>query len=105
MSCLFSCPSSLLPPGPLLLHGPENQLNPGQASGLGAEAEVAPPTPDVDLLLECTFSYMLNSVENDGLEPEEEFLSPRIGPEEEEVGQNWTKQQLSVFFLLLQQQT
>lgn len=48
----------------------------------------------MDLLLECTFSYMLNSVENDGLEPEEQFLSPRIGPEEEEVGQNWTKQQL-----------
>lgn len=45
----------------------------------------------MDLLLECTFSYMQNTDENDGqeLQPmeeqEEEFLSPLIGPEEEEV--------------------
>lgn len=87
---MISCPSSLLPPGSLLLNGLENQLNPGQASGPGAEAEVVPPTPDVDLLLECTFSYMHNSEEDDGQEqqpmeePVDEFLSHLIGPEEEE---------------------
>lgn len=81
----FCCLSSFLPPGSLIFHGPENQLKPG------AETEVVPPTPDVDLLLECTFSYMQNTDENDGqeLQPmeeqEEEFLSPLIGPEEEEV--------------------
>ncbi|XP_044021552.1 tectonin beta-propeller repeat-containing protein 2 [Siniperca chuatsi] len=81
---------SLRPPGSLLLQGLENQLNPGKASGPGAEAEVVPPTPDVDLLLECTFSYMHNTVEDDGQEQqpmeeqEDEFLSPLIGPEEEE---------------------
>ncbi|XP_038584234.1 tectonin beta-propeller repeat-containing protein 2 isoform X1 [Micropterus salmoides] len=74
---------SLLPPGSLLLQGLE-------ASGPGAEAEVVPPTPDVDLLLECTFSYMHNAEEEDGQEQqpmeeqEDEFLSPLIGPEEEE---------------------
>lgn len=80
---MLSFPSSHLPPGRLLLHGLEKQLNPGQASALGAETEVAPLTPNVDLLLECTFSYMRNSEENDGPEPQEEFLSPLIGPEEE----------------------
>ncbi|XP_045917907.1 tectonin beta-propeller repeat-containing protein 2 isoform X3 [Micropterus dolomieu] len=74
---------SLLPPGSLLLQGLE-------ASGPGAEAEVVPPTPDVDLLLECTFSYMHNAEEEDGQEQqpmeeqEDEFLSPLIGPEEED---------------------
>ncbi|XP_051250468.1 tectonin beta-propeller repeat-containing protein 2 isoform X4 [Dicentrarchus labrax] len=81
---------SLLPPGSLLLQGLENQLTPGKASGPGAEAEVVPPTPDVDLLLECTFSYMHNTEEEDGQEQqpmeeqEDEFLSPLIGPDEEE---------------------
>lgn len=50
---------------------------------MGAETEVGPLTPNVDLLLECTFSYMCNSEENDEPEPQEEFLSPLIGPEEE----------------------
>lgn len=50
---------------------------------MGAETEVGPLTPNVDLLLECTFSYMRNSEENDEPEPQEEFLSPLIGPEEE----------------------
>ncbi|XP_008294911.1 tectonin beta-propeller repeat-containing protein 2 [Stegastes partitus] len=81
---------SILPPGSLLLQGLENQLNPGKASGPGSAADVVPPTPDVDLLLECTFSYMHNSEEDDGLEQqpmeeqEDEFLSPLIGPEEDE---------------------
>ncbi|XP_054862089.1 tectonin beta-propeller repeat-containing protein 2 [Amphiprion ocellaris] len=81
---------SVLPPGSLLLQGLENQLNPRKASGPGSDANVVPPTPDVDLLLECTFSYMHNSEEDDGLEQqpmeeqEDEFLSPLIGPEEEE---------------------
>ncbi|XP_041668952.1 tectonin beta-propeller repeat-containing protein 2 [Cheilinus undulatus] len=83
-------PSSLLPPDSLLLQGLEDQLNPGKVSGPGAEGEVVPPTPDVDLLLECTFSYMHNTEEDDGQEQrpmeeqEDEFLSPLIGPEEEE---------------------
>ncbi|XP_059208649.1 tectonin beta-propeller repeat-containing protein 2 [Centropristis striata] len=79
---------SLLPPGSLLLQSPENQLNPGKAPGPGPGAEVAPPTPDVDLLLECTFSYMHNTEEEEEQqlmeEQEDEFLSPLIGPEEDE---------------------
>lgn len=80
--------SSALPPRPLLLHGIENQQIVGEASGPGSE-EVVPPTPDVDLLLECTFSYMHSSEEDKEehqpmKEHEEEFLSPLIGPEEEE---------------------
>ncbi|CAL8288012.1 unnamed protein product [Gadus morhua 'NCC'] len=50
-----------------------------------------PPTPDVDLLLECSFSYLQASQDPppgpDLLpngEDDEEFLSPLIGPEEEE---------------------
>ncbi|KAM9341628.1 tectonin beta-propeller repeat-containing protein 2 [Symphorus nematophorus] len=71
--------------GSLLLQGLDNQ---GQ--GPGTETEVVPPTPDVDLLLECTFSYMQNTEEDDGQEQqpmeeqEDEFLSPLIGPEDEE---------------------
>ncbi|XP_029973409.1 tectonin beta-propeller repeat-containing protein 2 isoform X1 [Salarias fasciatus] len=66
------------------------QLDTGQTSGPGPETQAVPPTPDVDLLLECTFSYMHKSEEDDGQEqqpmeePEDEFLSPLIGPEEEE---------------------
>ncbi|XP_034432102.1 tectonin beta-propeller repeat-containing protein 2 isoform X11 [Hippoglossus hippoglossus] len=77
---------SILPPGSLLLQGPEKQMITGKAS----EAEVIPPTPDVDLLLECTFSYMQNADEDDGQEqqPLEEqddgYLSPLIGPEAED---------------------
>lgn len=49
-----------------------------------------PPTPDVDLLLECTFSYMHNSEEDNMQEqrpmeePEDDILSPLIAPEEGE---------------------
>ncbi|XP_075963363.1 tectonin beta-propeller repeat-containing protein 2 isoform X1 [Anarhichas minor] len=77
--------------GSLLFQGLEN---PEKASGPGpgAEAEVVPPTPDVDLLLECTFSYLHNAEEEDDdgqeqqpmEEQEDEFMSPLIGPEEEE---------------------
>ncbi|KAM6969632.1 tectonin beta-propeller repeat-containing protein 2 [Tautogolabrus adspersus] len=79
--------SSLLPSGSLFLQGLEN---PGKVCAPGAEGEVVPPTPDVDLLLECTFSYMHNTEDDDGQEQqpmeehEDEFLSPLIGPEEEE---------------------
>uniref|UniRef100_A0A3B4U5H4 Tectonin beta-propeller repeat containing 2 n=1 Tax=Seriola dumerili TaxID=41447 RepID=A0A3B4U5H4_SERDU len=78
---------SLLPPVSLFLQGLENKQIPGKSSG---PEEVVPPTPDVDLLLECTFSYMHNTEEDDGQEQqpmkeqENEFLSPLIGPEEEE---------------------
>ncbi|XP_069392362.1 tectonin beta-propeller repeat-containing protein 2 [Paralichthys olivaceus] len=77
---------SILPPGSLLLQSPEKQMVTGKAS----EAEVIPPTPDVDLLLECTFSYMQNPEEEDGQEQQpleeqdDEYLSPLIGPEEED---------------------
>lgn len=85
---LSSCPSCLLPPGSLLLQ--ENQLALRQAADPAAGAEVVPLTPNVDLLLECTFAYMHRSEEEDGQEqqpleePEDEFLSPLIGPDEEE---------------------
>lgn len=86
---LSSCPSCLLPPGSLLLQ--ENQLALRQAADPAAGAEVVPLTPNVDLLLECTFAYMHKSEEEeDGQEqqpleePEDEFLSPLIGPDEEE---------------------
>ncbi|TKS86229.1 Tectonin beta-propeller repeat-containing protein 2 WD repeat-containing protein KIAA0329/KIAA0297 [Collichthys lucidus] len=81
---------SLLPPGSLLFQSLENQRNQGKGSGPCPDAEVVPPTPDVDLLLECTFSYMHNTEEEDGQEQqpmeeqEDEFLSPLIGPEEKE---------------------
>lgn len=80
VSTLISCPSSNLHPGPLLLQGVETQLGP----------EVVPPTPDVDLLLECTFSYMHKTEEDDGQEQqpmeeqEDDYLNPLIGPEEAE---------------------
>ena len=69
----------------------KNELNSEEASGPGSEADVVPLTPDVDLLLACTFSYMHRSGEDNGLkeqpveEQEEEFLSPLIGPQEETV--------------------
>ncbi|XP_026164144.1 tectonin beta-propeller repeat-containing protein 2 isoform X2 [Mastacembelus armatus] len=79
--------SGSLFPGSLLFQGLEN---PGEKSGPGPEAEAIPPTPDVDLLLECTFSYMHNTEVDDRLvlqpmeEQVDEFLSPLIGPQEEE---------------------
>uniref|UniRef100_A0A3Q3JGY5 Tectonin beta-propeller repeat containing 2 n=1 Tax=Monopterus albus TaxID=43700 RepID=A0A3Q3JGY5_MONAL len=77
--------------GSLVLQGLETQLNPGMSSGPGLETEVVPSTPDVDLLLECTFSYMHNTEEEQAgqeqqpmEDQEEEFLSPLTGTEEEE---------------------
>ncbi|KAM9842814.1 tectonin beta-propeller repeat-containing protein 2 [Aulostomus maculatus] len=79
---------SLLP-GSMCLQGLETHVVPGKTSVLGPEAEV-PQTPDVDLLLECTFSYMHKTDQDDEQEQqpmeeqEDEFLSPLIGPDEEE---------------------
>ncbi|KAM7402828.1 hypothetical protein PAMA_003650 [Pampus argenteus] len=76
---------SRLPPDSLLLQGLEHQLNPEKA-----DAEVVPPTPDVDMLLECTFSYMHTTDEDGGQEQqpmeeqEDQFLSPLIGTDEKE---------------------
>lgn len=69
--------------------------DPGKASDPGTEVD--PLALNVDLLLECTFSYMHNTEENDEQEqqPMEEqeggFLSPLIGPEEkvDEVIHTW----------------
>lgn len=88
MTCPLSVRSSRLPPGSLLLHGLQPPP-PDEASAPGPDAEAVPPTPDVDLLLECTFSYM-HATGDDAQEEqpmeeqEDEFLSPLIGPEEEE---------------------
>ncbi|XP_068607933.1 tectonin beta-propeller repeat-containing protein 2 [Brachionichthys hirsutus] len=83
-----SSSGSLLLPDTLSIQCLETQLEPGKDPGPGADGGVTPPTPDVDLLLECTFSYMHNPEEEDGQEQhameEDEFLSPLIGPEEEE---------------------
>ncbi|XP_028250640.1 tectonin beta-propeller repeat-containing protein 2 isoform X2 [Parambassis ranga] len=85
-----SCQSgSVLPPCSLILQGLEDQLNQAKVSCPRPEAAGVPPTPDVDLLLECTFSYMHNSEEDNmqeqnQMEPEDDFLSPLIGPEEGE---------------------
>ncbi|XP_068455880.1 tectonin beta-propeller repeat-containing protein 2 isoform X1 [Clinocottus analis] len=72
--------------GAMLHHGMQIL---GEASGPGTEPEPGPQTPDVDLLLECTFSYMHNT-EEEGQEQQpmeeqqDQLLSPLIGPEEEE---------------------
>lgn len=49
--------SSIPNTGPLLLSGLKNQQNPVKAPKDGSVADPIPPTPDVDQLLECTFSY------------------------------------------------
>ncbi|XP_068194967.1 tectonin beta-propeller repeat-containing protein 2 [Antennarius striatus] len=85
-----SSSGSLLLPDSLHIQGLENQPDPEK--GLSSEVEAIPPTPDVDLLLECTFSYMHNTEEEEEEEDrqeqhameEDEFLSPLIGPEDEE---------------------
>ncbi|XP_053700425.1 tectonin beta-propeller repeat-containing protein 2 [Synchiropus splendidus] len=68
-----SCP----PAGTMLIQGLQDQHTQGQEATAGAQAL----TPDVDLLLECTFSYLHNDEKQ---EMEDELLSPLIGPEEEE---------------------
>ncbi|XP_067334852.1 tectonin beta-propeller repeat-containing protein 2 isoform X2 [Channa argus] len=85
-----SNPSGSLLPVSLLLQGLENQLSAGNASAPCPGEEVVPLTPDVDLLLECTFSYMHNTEDDGGqeqeplVEQENEFLTPLVRPEEEE---------------------
>ncbi|MED6274553.1 hypothetical protein CHARACLAT_017644, partial [Characodon lateralis] len=49
---------SIVKTGSLLLSGLKNDQNPETAQNNGSEADVIPPTPDVDQLLECTFAYM-----------------------------------------------
>ncbi|XP_017293169.1 tectonin beta-propeller repeat-containing protein 2 [Kryptolebias marmoratus] len=66
----FRQPDSIPDSSSLLLHG----LNPGRTSDPCSEEPAGLPTPDVDQLLECSFSYMKKSEEDE--EQEEEFLSP-----------------------------
>nr|XP_043904060.1 tectonin beta-propeller repeat-containing protein 2 [Solea senegalensis]XP_043904061.1 tectonin beta-propeller repeat-containing protein 2 [Solea senegalensis] len=70
--------------------GPELDLcssNPPPSLRTG-NPEGVPQTPDVDVLLDCTFSYMHTTEDNDGQrqqpveEQEEEYLSPLFGQEE-----------------------
>lgn len=80
-------------PESLFLQSLEEQKKPKHSSD--SSLEVVPVTPDVDLLLQCSFSYMHQAEESERQEqhlfekPEasEDLLSP-IGPEEdkEEVG-------------------
>lgn len=85
---VFSHPRSVCPES-LLFHS----LEEGKGANHCSESalEVGPVTPDVDLLLQCSFSYMHQGAECDGQEqkeqPEEAFLDP-TAPEEdqEEVG-------------------
>eukprot|EP00066_Takifugu_rubripes_P028769 XP_011618035.1 PREDICTED: tectonin beta-propeller repeat-containing protein 2 [Takifugu rubripes] len=78
-------------PESLFFQSLEEQKKPKQSSD--SSLEVVPVTPDVDLLLQCSFSYMHQGEEGASQEqqlcekPEETFLDP-TGPEEdkEEVG-------------------
>ncbi|XP_037342763.2 tectonin beta-propeller repeat-containing protein 2 isoform X2 [Pungitius pungitius] len=78
--------SSTKQSGSLLLQSLQDQ---GKASDPDPGTEAGPLALNVDLLLECTFSYMHNTEKNEEQEqqPMEEqeggFLSPLIGPEEE----------------------
>ncbi|KAM4723575.1 tectonin beta-propeller repeat-containing protein 2 isoform 1-T3 [Anableps anableps] len=60
----FNQSGSILNTRSLLLPGLENKQNPDRAQKDGSDADGIPPTPDVDQLLECTFSYM--KAEDDG---------------------------------------
>ncbi|RVE57688.1 hypothetical protein OJAV_G00218650 [Oryzias javanicus] len=75
---MFSSSSALLP---------GLELDPGKSSGPSSYADV-PPTPDVDLLLDCTFSYMQRSEEEAAperpVEEEEEFQSPLTETKQED---------------------
>lgn len=87
---MFFCPRSSRPES-LFFQSLEEQKKPKQSSD--SSLEVVPATPDVDLLLQCSFSYMHQGEERASQEqqlcekPEETFLDP-TGPEEdqEEVG-------------------
>ncbi|XP_010891212.4 tectonin beta-propeller repeat-containing protein 2 isoform X2 [Esox lucius] len=73
-----SCPT-LLP-----IQGMEYQSYPESGKGPSAtNKEGEAPTPDVDLLLECTFAYMQTSETQDRMEQEDDdFLSPLIEPDD-----------------------
>lgn len=87
---VFFCPRSSRPES-LFFQSLEEQKKPKHSSD--SSLEVVPITPDVDLLLQCSFSYMRQGEERASQEqqlcekPEETFLDP-TGPEEdkEEVG-------------------
>lgn len=87
---VFSCPRSSRPES-LNFQSLEEQKKPKHSSD--SSLEVVPITPDVDLLLQCSFSYMHQGEERASQEqqlcekPEETLLDP-TGPEEdkEEVG-------------------
>lgn len=83
---------SVLPPGSLPLQGDPADLGPARGPS-GSDSDPVPLTPNVDLLLECNFAYMHRGEDDDDedgqetqlfQDPEDEFLSPLIGPEEEE---------------------
>lgn len=80
---LFLCLRSICPES-LFFPGLEEEKKPNHSSDSTLEL-----SPDVDLLLQCSFSYMHQGAECDGQEqkPEEDLLN-RAGPEEdkEEVG-------------------
>ncbi|CAF89620.1 unnamed protein product [Tetraodon nigroviridis] len=67
----------------LFLQSLEEEQKPKDSSD--SASEVVPVTPDVDLLLQCSFSYMHRGAECDDQEqiPEERFLNS-TGPEDEE---------------------
>ncbi|XP_038156812.1 tectonin beta-propeller repeat-containing protein 2 [Cyprinodon tularosa] len=73
-------PSSTPNPGSLLLSAPKDEQNPERAQRGVSEEDDLPPTPDVDELLECTFSYM--KAEDDGAEqqPDEDRKFPCSPP-------------------------
>ncbi|XP_061599817.1 tectonin beta-propeller repeat-containing protein 2 [Cololabis saira] len=76
--------------GSVVFQDRQMDLNLEKASGPGPEAEGVPPTPDVDLLLECTFSYMHKAEDDDGhkqqpVEEQEMFCNLLTGTEQEPV--------------------
>ncbi|KAL0969727.1 hypothetical protein UPYG_G00231480 [Umbra pygmaea] len=71
-----SCPT-LLP-----LQEMECQSYPDNGNDLRADNKGAASTPDVDLLLECTFAYMQTEVQEPMEEQEDDFLSPLIEPDD-----------------------
>lgn len=73
-----SCPTSLPFQDMECQSYPENGNGP-----LATNKQGEAPTPDVDLLLECTFAYMQTSKEQDPMEEQEDdLLSPLIGPDD-----------------------
>ncbi|XP_012735157.2 tectonin beta-propeller repeat-containing protein 2 isoform X1 [Fundulus heteroclitus] len=67
VDCSFNQSGSSSNTESLLLSGLKNEQNPEKAQIDGSETDVLPPTPDVDQLLECTFSYM-KAADDGGLE-------------------------------------